>query len=119
MRTLLLATILSLASAAAAHADPKSTPAPLTRCSDGTLARQAGKATCVKRGGVLRPGRIPTAKLAPVPVRDTTVASTGVRCADGTVDRAGGRAACSRHGGRAPLSARLDALTAGPERLGG
>jgi len=107
-RTMLLATMISVASAAVAFADAprQAATAAKVRCADGTQAKP-GKLACKRNGGVLRPGPIAIDKLKPVPARDTTVSRVRPICADGTVSTTTGKGACSRQGGLAPTTSRL------------
>lgn len=114
MRTTLLATMLSFASAVfVAHANPRggansrtkrNTQTTLVRCIDGKLAPSIGRGTCSEHGGVLGPGKIPLGPKASPPRHDTTTTAriSGARCADGTTAKTTGRRACARHGGLAP-----------------
>jgi hypothetical protein len=105
MRMTLLATTISLASAAVVFADPPRQAAKV-RCSDGTQDT-AGKQACKRHGGTLSPGRIPTAKLKPRVERDPIASRPRVLCADGTVATKTGRGACSQNGGIAPTTSHV------------
>ena len=105
MRTTLLATMISLASAAVVFAEAPRQAAKV-RCSDGTQAKPS-KQACKRHGGPLGPGTIPTATLKLRPQRDAIASRSRVVCADGTVATKTGRGVCSRHGGIAPTTSRI------------
>ena len=109
MRTTLVATMISLASAAVAFADeprPTANQAAKVRCSDGSQATP-GKHACKRNGGILRPGKIPTARLPARVEREPVAARPRVVCADGTIATKTGRGACSRNGGIAPTTSHI------------